>query len=92
MAESGCVRKNADMNTTETPITADAEQAAPVTLRLGFLENVTHASALVCDNTSVEVRGGQPSEGRSPDFLHQMFIGRFGLALGDMVEQRLPIG
>jgi catechol 2,3-dioxygenase len=35
MAESGCVRKNAGMNITETPITRDAEQAAPITLRLG---------------------------------------------------------
>ena len=35
MAESGCVRKNATMNTTETSLAGDAEQAAPITLRLG---------------------------------------------------------
>lgn len=35
MAESGCVRKNTTMNTTETSLAGDAEQAAPITLRLG---------------------------------------------------------
>jgi hypothetical protein len=35
MAESGCVRKNTVMNTTETSIARGAGQAAPVTIRLG---------------------------------------------------------
>jgi hypothetical protein len=44
----------------------------------------THASALAFDNTSVEVRGAPTRDGASPDFLHHTFIGRFGLALGEL--------
>jgi hypothetical protein len=44
----------------------------------------THAGALVSDNTSIEVRGAESPAGKHPDYLHQAFIGHFGLALGEM--------
>lgn len=44
----------------------------------------SHGSALVSDNIAVEVRGCRPRDGRQADFLHRTFIGRFGLALGEL--------
>ena len=47
LAAAGCSSSSSSSTSSATSSTASAAAAAPVTVRLGFLENITHASALV---------------------------------------------
>jgi len=47
LAAAGCSSSSSSSSSGTTDSTASAAAAAPVTVRLGFLENITHASALV---------------------------------------------
>src|ERR1700727_269943 len=47
LAAAGCSSSSSSSTSSSTGSTASAAAAAPVTVRLGFLENITHASALV---------------------------------------------
>ena len=47
LALAGCSSSSSSSTTGSADSTATAAAAAPVTVRLGFLENITHASALV---------------------------------------------
>jgi kynurenine formamidase len=74
----------------EAARSALADMGDPPTAGLEISETLaryvwnTHASALACDNPSVEVRGAVLRDDHPADYLHHTFIGRFGLALGEL--------
>lgn len=72
----------------------DVRAALPANLRSPGLEHTedvcrylwnTHAAAVVSDNTAVEAWPANTQEDGQPfDFIHQMLIGSFGMALGEL--------